>query len=169
MADPTTTAAKVATPIPPTTKERDNKVTPMRMKEESFGTLRYQVVAELGTVKEDLERPDFWAHVASKFQPYTHLTVRPDDGAWFAEALVLSAGRTWAKVKVLHYFPLTSSDVDQSEDFQMEGHTVKYRGEHFKYAVVRSKDGDILKENFTSKRDAIAWLSDYLDSSKPLT
>lgn len=163
MADPVTTAAK--TVIPETTKVRENQLTVVRLKLQEHRILKYQAVCEAGTLEEDLLRQEFWAHVASQLKPYTEITAHTDDGTWWARLLVLSAGRTWAKVKMLEFVPLTTSDVDQSEFF-LEGHTIKYRGDHNKFAVVRIKDGAIVQEKFDSFTTAQAWLKEYLD--KPL-
>jgi hypothetical protein len=145
-------------------KKRDNQLAADRLKLKEHTTVEHTVTVEVGTVVEDLLRPEFWAHVAAGLRPYSEITVRTDDGAWWARVLVMTVSRAFARVKILQHVPLLTSDVDQTQDFQMEGHTIKWRGEHLQWAVVRLKDGSVVRENLESKKAARMWLEDYVSA-----
>lgn len=144
------------------TKKRDNQLAVDRCKLEEHTTTRHSVTVEQGTLIEDLDRPDFWAHVGSKFRPFDIITVRTDDGVWWAEALVLTAARAYAKVKVLRHEKLTTGDVEQTQEFILEGHTVKWRGDHLKYSVIRIKDGAVVRDKMETFTAAQVWLTDFV-------
>ena len=119
------------------------------------------ITVEEGTKLSDLEVPAFYSNVAVQLRPYDHIRVRIDTGEWYAELLVLSCGKNWAKVKVLNKYDLESKDtLLQGPD--LSGYEVKYRGPHHKHSVVRVSDSEVIKDEFSDKREAEAWLLDYV-------
>jgi hypothetical protein len=84
-----------------------------RMKSGEYVRNIWVVTVESGVTKEDLTDVSFWAHVARSFKPYDHIEVRTDDGAYYAEFLVLSCDRTWAKVHEIRYVEFTKTSQEQ--------------------------------------------------------
>lgn len=119
------------------------------------------ITVEEGTKLSDLEVPAFYANVANQLRPYDHIRVRIDTGEWYAEALVLSCGKNWAKVKVINEVKLESKDT-QLEGLDLSGFELKYRGPHHKYSVIRVTDSEVIKDEFADKQEAQSWLLDYV-------
>ena len=142
-------------------EDKDRLVQPnhTRMKESSFVRNWWVVTVEEGTDKKDMLKSDFWAHLAEQFSPYDRIEVRSDDDAFFAEYIVLSCDRTYAKVKELSWFSLTSDETQQDEEiFQEYAH--KWRGPQLKHCVIRKSDSACVAEGFVNKDAAFKWIAE---------
>lgn len=125
---------------------------------------------------EDALKPEFWAHVARFFRIGDLVRLLPEVGDYYAMLIVVGTGKTWAKVKLIHYVPLAATAEGYEEDEAAEeagaagsavldhGHVVEWKGPHRKYSVIRKSDGEYLKEGFTERKDAEQWLRDHLDT-----
>lgn len=116
-----------------------------------------------GTTLEDVKDPAFWGHVAEKMTQYDRIEVIPQGGAWFAELLVVNCSKVHAKVAVLSFTKLsgdtTAKDKKEGEnDNKDELFDIQFKGPQRKWSVLRKADKAVLKEEFTSKDDAAAWL-----------
>lgn len=130
-----------------------------------FSMGRHVVTAEAGTTLAEVLNPAYWAHVSARFQPYDEITVRVDDGLWYAKLLVLVPGRNWAKVKVLNEWKLSTVDVEQSAVAHVEGYTVKMNGPHLKWCVIRNSDQQAVKEGCGTRREAETWLDEHMKAA----
>ena len=130
---------------------RSVQLTDPRMKEQDFLRVWWVVTAQAGTTKEDIQKPEFWTQVAIKLKPYNRVDVQSDDGAFFAEYLVLSCDKTYANVKLLNWTDLHAVVEQPLEDFYP-----KWRGPHLKWSVIRSSDKEAIKEGFDTKDAAVA-------------
>lgn len=111
---------------------------------------------------EDVLHPEFLANVSARMRPYDHVRVRTDTGEWYAELLVLSCGRTWAKMVLLYKIDLTTKDVDLTQAAPNDEYIVQYRGPHLRFCVTRKSDRSSIKEQCQSKEEANTWLADYI-------
>ena len=121
----------------------------------------WTMTVEAGTVLEDVLKPEFLANVSSQLRPYDRIRVRTDTGEWYAELLVLTCGRVWAKLIPLFSIDLTSKDVDITQSEASDKYFVQYRGPHLKFCVLRNSDKESIKEHLETKLDAQAWLAAY--------
>ncbi len=148
-------------------KETARKVMPGRCKPAEIARNSWAVTVEHGTNREDLRRPEFWALVGKNFRPYDRIEVRADDGTFFAEYLVVTADRAWAKVHELRFEKLGTQDVSltQALDADLRSrYAIKYNGPHLRYCVER-KDGEKverLKDKCQDQAEASAWLEGHL-------
>lgn len=119
----------------------------------------YAVVLPDGVSLEDAMKPAYWAHVAEKLRQHDTIRIIPEAGAYFAEILVLSAGRGYANVALLRHIPLDDEAMagDQGNDLV----DVKWRGPHSKWSLVRKSDGAVLKDGLVEKVDAIREAAGY--------
>ncbi len=109
---------------------------------------------------DDALQPGFWAHVATKLRQHDTIRIIPEEGDFYALLIVMSAGRTFAKVKLLQHIPL---DDDGAEDADLPSElSVKWKGPHLKYAVIRNADHSILKDSFVVKTEAEQWARDHI-------
>lgn len=135
------------------------QLNPARLAQGEYVRTVHVATAEQGTAEEDLINPAYWAHVASKMRPWDRIEVRSDDGTFYAELLVLDSSRTWARVKLLKFLPLTSADVSQTQaDDEYE---IKFRGPVLRWSVVRRLDNAVIKEAMQNKDEAAAFLAQY--------
>ena len=132
----------------------------------------YQVVIEPGTTRKQILDPAFFAHVARELRPYYKLEIIADDGTLYAEAIVLTAERTWARIHITQWHPLGTKDVSLSvADAAAHEknatppeilHRIEYKGPHKKWCVIRNQDGGIVREKEESKANATLWLQEWL-------
>lgn len=115
------------------------------------------VDAEEGTLIQDVQDPQYWAHVAPLMKVYDHIEVRLETGEWLAEFVVLNCERSWAKVHMTAYHELAPVDkAPVPSKFQ-----VKWKGPHIKFAVIRESDGEKISEGHSDQAAARLWLEQY--------
>ena len=114
----------------------------------------WSIVPEVGTPYSALSDASYWSHIADKLRPFDRIEVYAEDGAYWAELLVISAARLSAKV-----IELRKKDLDGVGMVSEPGFEVQWKGPHHKHAVVRMKDKTALQSGFASKEDAMAWLA----------
>jgi hypothetical protein len=114
----------------------------------------WQIVPEDGTPYESLFDKDYWAAMAAKLRPYDRIEVLADDGSYYAELLVLSSTKTQAEVMELRKIDIATKEVAPvKEEF-----SVKWRGPHSKWSVIRTADGSIVKQGFDDADSARAFV-----------
>lgn len=136
-------------------------IAPNRLQRSEHYYANYAVVLPHGHSFDDALSPDYWSHVGSRLRQHDVIRVIPEDGSYFAELLVLSAGSGFAKVKALRQIPL---EEDGEPIAETEPVYVKWQGPHVKHAVIRRSDGERLKEGFSEKKEAEQWARDYLSA-----
>lgn len=122
------------------------------------------LTVEEGTKLEDVLKQSFLSNVSSQLRPYDKIRVRVDSGEWYAELMVVSCGRLWAKTIPIFTIDLAEKDADDTDDADSE-YFVKWRGPHLKWCVVRKSDKAPVKEGMESKSEAANWLASYLMAS----
>lgn len=115
------------------------QLAPNRLKFSEHTRNIFTMTPEAGTPIEALVDKGYWAHVAAKFKPGDRIEVLAEDGEYFAELLVQDAGRLYAKVAVLRHVKLDSVEVQES-DLVIGDLSIKHRGPHLKWCVLRGKD-----------------------------
>lgn len=107
--------------------------------------------------------PTYWSFVAQDMRPYDKIQVRVDDGTWYGELLVKGCERTWAAVEWMPGFPmdLTTQDVAITEAQQVS-FDVKWRGPKCMFSVVNVKTGAVVKDEFSRRDDANAYLREHI-------
>lgn len=135
---------------------------PSRFALDEYQNSNYTVTVETGTTLDDVLKPEFLANVAPKLRPYDHIRVRVDSGEWYAELLVITCGRVWAKMIPIFTVDLSCKEIEQIESNALDQFYVKHRGPHLGWSVIRRKDNEPIKEQCASKQEAQAWLSSYV-------
>lgn len=124
----------------------------------------WAATAAFGVTREQIENPAYWAHVATKLRPKAKIEITAEDDSFYAEYLVTSCDKTWAKVLCLKYIDLTTSTVTKE---QVEGitdsYSVEFRGPK-KWSVLRKSDRSVLQEGLHSRDDGNKWLSVHLNT-----
>jgi hypothetical protein len=114
----------------------------------------YAVVLPADVTLEDTLDPGFWSHInahsPAKLRQHDTIRVIPEDGTYFAELIVLQAGKGFAKVKMLRHLALEESE----QPTELSSTEVKWRGPALKWVVERKTDGMRLKERLNTRADA---------------
>jgi hypothetical protein len=132
-------------------------LTPTRLQRAEHYFSNYAAVLPDGVSLDDALKPEFWAHAAGKLRQHDTIRLIPENGAFFAEVLVLSAGRGFVKVKLLHHIVIDQEGQSDGTDLV----EVKWRGPHSKWSILRRSDGSVLKEGLVDKSDALREAADY--------
>lgn len=148
-------------------QETNRKVMPGRCKPAEVARNAWAITVEQGTTREDLRRPEFWSLIGRNFKPYDRVEVRIDDGTYFAEYLVITADRAWAKLEELRFYQLGTQDVSLTEAHAAgirARFTVRYVGPHLRYCVERNDGNKVerIKDNCQDKAEASLWLEEHL-------
>lgn len=157
-----TKAPQAPPAVAPAPERTITQLNPIRLKGAEYERITWVVTAHEHTEPSDLLRPDYWAHVAAKLGPWHRIEARANDGSWYGEYLVLEAGRSWARVKMLHIWPLTTTDVALSQAAQMTPFEVMFRGPHNLWSVIRKSDKAVMHEGEQTEGGAIDWMNDRL-------
>lgn len=132
-----------------------------------FSIGRFDHKAQVGVTKQHLLSQEYWTHVSELMTPYSEITVRNDDGTYYAKLLVLDCGRGWAKVQLLQWHDLTTADVamTQSVAGSRSDYEIVWKGPTKMHVVIRRSDSQVINEGeHKRKESAEAWLVDFLAS-----
>lgn len=153
-------------PKPPTMPQLRPSLLPRlnmpRLQEAQFGRTEWLVTLEPGVKFSTLLVPTYWTHVAKKLKPWDKIAVRTEDSTFYAELLVVYAGKFDAKVKEIAYLDLGGIQQEVTPDLVLRDHIVKYGGPRTKWRVIRREDGVILRDGFNQQHDAKSWLDVHL-------
>lgn len=134
-----------------------------RFKDAAYERSIWQASIEAGVSFEEVQNPTFWAHVASKLKQNDRIEVVAEDGAYFAELLVLDCDRLWAKTAVLRFVELSAPDVAAELLSPLAaGYKVEYKGPTLKHVVIRLSDNQIVQQEIARKGDAQAWVAEHV-------
>lgn len=145
-------------------KEKEfRSLNPSRMKLTEHTNQSHSATVEIGTTIADLAKPEFFAHVAPSVTQYDRILVKPDDGAWYADLLVVECGNNYVKTQVFGFLQIEKSDALVPDAF--ETHRVEFAGAHHKWRVVRNLDNEVLKAGMT-KPEAFLWRDEHVKGLK---
>lgn len=120
----------------------------------------WEVIAESGTLPEDLLDIGYWANVAgNSLRPFDKIKAMEETKAWYAEYVVFATYGQGAAVRLLHKIIITEKSALPPIDLEYE---VFDGGLAKEWCVRRIKDGRTLKANERSKQEAEKWLLDWL-------
>lgn len=138
----------------------DIKKKPQPIAEARMGLMEFVRNTFIATIPEGVAidfviAPEYWTHVAQKFQPWDHIEVRAEDGAFWAELIVLSTGKMTARVVPIRYIDL---HLEQEKGMDVGENEVTWKGPHKKWCVLRKEDKVYLAEQLPSKQEAMQWI-----------
>lgn len=111
-----------------------------------------------GQTIEDLLKPEYWMHVASSLTPGDHIEAQPEDGAWWAEFLVMDVAKAAARLEVLNRREFELND----EEFEHPSFAIKWAGIGEKHQVIRLSDKVVVSKGHKRKVDAARWLQSHM-------
>lgn len=139
------------------------QLTTSQLKPAEYVRREFVISPPAGTTLEDIQRPDYWAHIAAQLRPWDFIEVRPEDEAFMARLMVRAAERTWARVMVLDVYPLNEETHEGPVD---DAFVVGWGGPVQRWRAVRKSDNTVVVKNQATKSDAEAALADYVKALK---
>lgn len=132
-------------------------LSPTNMQDASHFRTRWMAITPAGTSVEDVCRPEFWLHVASRLKRMDIIEVLPEDEVWLAELLVIRSGVGAVMVKVLRHDMIDEAGGEPSELSSV----VEWGGPVHKYRVIRKADRHVISHGFADKATALADQAQY--------
>jgi hypothetical protein len=131
------------------------KLLPALLQRADHFRTHYVAAVPEGVTADDVQQPEFWAHVATKLRRMDMIEVLAEDESYYAELLVMDAGVGFAKVKMLRFVELEAAgeSTEANSAFKIE-----WKGIAKKYSVIRKSDSVTLRDGFTKKFDAETWV-----------
>lgn len=116
---------------------------------------------------KDVLDPAYWANVAIKFKPGCRIEVLAPDLTWYAELVIISCARTWAKVAVVSHVKLTAPDkeipaADLAKD--RKGYKVEFAGQVKQFRVLRLADKTEIKANLPTEDEAWKFVDNHIQA-----
>lgn len=156
----TPAVAKQPTEEPIKVERKVEQLNPIRMKEGQYERTVWVITAHENTYPQDFTDPAYWSHVASKLRPWDRIEARANDGTWYAELIVLEAGRNWARVQLLSAISLTTADIAMTQSNKLSAYEIVFRGPHSQWSVIRKADREVVHEGETTQGGAVNWLNE---------
>lgn len=120
----------------------------------------WAIELQADATREDLERPSFWSHEASKMKPGDRVEAAWEDGQKWADLLVMSSGPGAVRMHIIHFMEQDGATA-QDSGFEPTLTKVEWKGPSAKWCVIRAGDGLKVKEGFADKIDAMKFARDY--------
>ncbi|HDZ73697.1 MAG TPA: hypothetical protein ENH55_13210 [Aurantimonas coralicida] len=114
---------------------------------------------EIATILE----PGYWAHHTASIRPMDLIEAFCEDGSWEALLRVMFVGRVEVRVSPIHVVQHEQADV---ADLTSDLYVVKWRGPGAKWGVLNRDTGEVIKDRFYPKSQAVAYLRDHLRKMK---
>jgi hypothetical protein len=141
------------------------KISSSRFKAAEFKRTVYRATPERGTTLEQLQKPEYWAHVAANARDFDLIEVIPEDGEYFAQLVVTKCDRINVWTALICFIPLQEAAAVVDADIQTDDggdYEFKWKGPKDKMAIIRKSDGVKVSDGHDNKVAAQAWLKDYL-------
>lgn len=129
---------------------------PTQLHLSTYYSTEYRIHVHPADTPEDVLDPKWYAHVARRLRPGDTIVFVAEDMSWVMRALVRHVGAHEVFLGVIEHKNFDAAPADDMT--APEGFEVKWRGPARKYSVVRLSDGAILKDEFPSKEQAIAYM-----------
>lgn len=139
-----------------------NPIQSSRLSQAEFKRVTMYASPEAGTQPEDLLEEEYWKHVRRQVVPGTKIEVFAEDGAFYAEMIVL--GVTDSGLQVAYLFEPRKFAQSAVADIDFQGHTLRYAGTHRQWVVIRKarkgKDSMLLRDGFKNAEDARTYVKE---------
>jgi hypothetical protein len=121
-----------------------------------------------GASLEDLARPAFWTHVASRLRANDRIEVLDKAGAFDVDLRVVEVGIWGARMRPLRIWHDAAVSATEQEDVGREedvgGFLIKFAGKA-KWRVIRKVDSQIVADGIQTKDEATKWVEAHKDAA----
>lgn len=126
-----------------------------------FARTEWVAKPERGTSLAEMLEPAYWASVAKKLRQWDRIEVRPTDGSWLAELVVVVVEPFAVKVHVRWAERFDKIAAIAEDTAVPAGYSIKHRG-RAGWSVVRDEDTKILAQDLGSRVAAVQFLEHHL-------
>jgi hypothetical protein len=131
--------------------------------ERNFGLAEQRRNIWLATAYGDVTEAEitnhaFWAHISRLIRPSDEIIVIPESNEWRMHLYVIRVDKVGADVAILskHDFrEMAKEALDGSDPF-----TIRWRGPHRGYGVIRKETSEVIQDGFASKEAALEFMRD---------
>lgn len=137
-------------------QDRSLKLSPTRkMRRANEDSVTYNVTVPVETALDDLLNPVYWAHHAGLFTgQINYVRVHWEDKSQLVHLYVREYTQTAAKMELLDRW-----DFDESVSLVVpERYAITWTGPNTKYRVTRIEDQQVIRDSFSNKSDALAFI-----------
>ena len=146
-------------------RKEDVKLNPAGLSPAEYKSNRWMAVVPRYTTRDHLTDPNYWSHVAVKLKPRDTILVFAEDDSFFAEYLVYTAERTWARVVELRWHELAMTPVTKDQAMEvMKDYDVRWSGPAKRFRVIRKSDNATMIDNLHTAQDGQEWLAKHLST-----
>jgi hypothetical protein len=131
------------------------QLAPNRIHLSSFKRNEFRIEPEKGTPIDEVLKERYWAHVSVKLKRGDRIEVHAEDDSYFAELLVLDAGKLYAKVKLLSFTELYGKL--EAAQVKAGDYWIDWRGPKDRWCGLCRND--VLATNMTQDA-AVSWLNE---------
>ena len=139
--------------ISPVIKFR-GKITAGQLQTQEIGRNVWIASPEAGVTKDDMLNPVYWGHVARKLRRNDKITALAADATWYAEFVVRASNALEALVGLTSFV-----EFDKVEAVNADEYEIAWKGPAAKWRITRLADRVVMKDGFSSKEGAAAWLA----------
>jgi hypothetical protein len=144
----------------PVQVRKPRKLMPSRFKQADQARNVWVSIPEEGTTYEDLFAPEYWSHISEKMRQGDLIEVRPEDGSYFALLYAVAVQRQAAAVIEIVKKDLSTDPVNMP--LTESGVRVEWKGPVRKWAVIRTKDNQIVSDKHEVRLTADTAAAEYL-------
>lgn len=117
------------------------------------------VMAQMGTTPEDVLKSDYWLNVAGKLRPGDKVHIRAEDMSWYLTVMVMQAEPKFATVEKLELYRFANNGDDSGPQGDL---IIKWKGGPAMHIIQRRSTGQVVKEGFRVRSDAMMWMAMHL-------
>ena len=140
-------------------KPRALPLTLQRFSQAEYERNIWEAIPPAGTDIEDMLRPEYWQHLGTRLKVRDRIEVFAEDGKFWAELIVMSAGKLFASVAVLRHVGLDGYGPKYDSEL-LAGYIVEYHGPIDKWRIRRGSE--VIHAGFDIEKQAHTWLESHL-------
>ena len=138
----------------------DLHLLPTRIRRAEHAHNTHFLVVPPGVTPDHVVDPDFWAHLAARFEVNDRIEVIAEDGTFDGDLRVIaidpSKAKLWAQVRVLRMLENIQEATPTVSYPDADGYTVEFSGP-MKWRIMRGTD--LIRRDFATEGDAVAALA----------
>ena len=137
---------------------------PSRLQNIIHAITTHVVAPEVGTTIDDVLRPEYWAHIATKLRRGDIIIAMPDCGTFRLELTVIDTASLSANVRELHRWEWDAeADKSNAVTAAYEARWISVAADA-KYGIFRLSDGVCVKRAIVDKTAAIREAANFQES-----
>lgn len=143
------------------TPEVIETIHPQQMNQMQFAHQVWSVITPNALTIKQLENPKTWAFSTSKFRLHDRIEVMAGNGSQLSKGIVTYVRGNQIKIQIYEHYKLHEQKYNEID---YDGFLIKWGGAHQNWIIQDKETGDILKGDFPTDQNALAYLKDHFKS-----